>query len=351
MQTKFSANYVENLDTQQLFATIGIVSSSLHSPLKHIFIISHNPPTMVVSKSSWVMVSLYLYKNIGSTILKNSHSTSPIFLKYVLHIPTLSQRLISIDKLCHDNQAFVEFYPTYFLCEGPFAPRWFFFGGNLDRSLYKLSPTDAKSFFAPSIIAPAAFLNRLEDTSIWYYRLGHPTLSIVKQVLNTCNLQAKSSSPHFFCKACQMAKIHRLPFNLSQNRATTPFNLVHSDVWGPSPLVSVNGARHFLLFIDDFSRFTWIYILKSKSETFQTFFNFKAMVETQFNTKIKKIQSDLGGEYRNISSFLASHGINHCVSCPHTPQQNERVERKKLTYSWSWSFTHGTLQHSTKILA
>ena len=85
-----------------------------------------------------------------------------------------------------------------------------------------------------------------------------------------------------------------------------------------------------MIFVDHFTRFTWLYPLKYKSEVFSKFLLFKAFVETQFSTKIKTSRSDGGGEYTSteFKSFLSQHGIIHQLSCPYTPQQNGLVERK-----------------------
>ena len=84
----------------------------------------------------------------------------------------------------------------------------------------------------------------------------------------------------------------------------------------------------FLLFIDDYSRFSWLYLLKTKDEALSIFLQFKNLVENQFDAKIKILQTDWGGEGRFVSTFLASRGISHRVSCPYTLQQNGWVERK-----------------------
>jgi histone deacetylase 1/2 len=81
-------------------------------------------------------------------------------------------------------------------------------------------------------------------------------------------------------------------------------------------------------FINDFTKFTWIYLLKQKSEVFQCFRDFQCMVERQFNTKILALQSDWGGEYQTLNSFYKRLGISHHVSCPHSHQQNGSAERK-----------------------
>ena len=70
------------------------------------------------------------------------------------------------------------------------------------------------------------------------------------------------------------------------------------------------------------------YFLKSKAEVKQVFISFKSLVDNQFNVKIKMLQSDWGGEYQGLTSYLRDCGIHHRVSCPYTPQQNGLVERK-----------------------
>ena len=84
------------------------------------------------------------------------------------------------------------------------------------------------------------------------------------------------------------------------HRAISTLDLIHSDVAGPMPTNSINGCRYFLTFIDDYSRYCWIYFMKLKSEVFETFKSFKAMVENSFNKQIKSIRSGGGGEYVKI---------------------------------------------------
>lgn len=82
------------------------------------------------------------------------------------------------------------------------------------------------------------------------------------------------------------------------------------------------------LSIDVFARYTWIYLLKSKTEALTAFKQFKASTENQFNLKIKSIQIDWGGEFKSYISLLLESGINHRIICPHTHHQNGMVERK-----------------------
>jgi histone deacetylase 1/2 len=106
-----------------------------------------------------------------------------------------------------------------------------------------------------------------------------------------------------------------------------PLELVYSDVWGPAPS-SVGGKKYYVSFIDDYSKFTWIYLLKYKSEVFRKFTEFQSLVEHIFNRKIIAMQTNWGWEYQTLHAFFQNVGIMHHVSCPHAHQQNGAVERK-----------------------
>ncbi|PKU82566.1 Retrovirus-related Pol polyprotein from transposon TNT 1-94 [Dendrobium catenatum] len=110
----------------------------------------------------------------------------------------------------------------------------------------------------------------------------------------------------------------------------TLLSLIHSDVWGPAPVDSVQGYRYYVIFIDDFSRFTWLFPLRQKSEVFETFVSFKNQVEKYTAHTIKTIRTDGGTEFlnNNFNQFLVAQGIRHQVSCPYTPEQNGVAERK-----------------------
>lgn len=80
--------------------------------------------------------------------------------------------------------------------------------------------------------------------------------------------------------------------------------------------------------MDAFTRFTWIYFLKEKSNLYSSFLHFKAQAELQFNTKLLALQIDEIGEYRRLISFLDQHGIMFRQACPYTSEQNGIVERQ-----------------------
>lgn len=104
--------------------------------------------------------------------------------------------------------------------------------------------------------------------------------------MKNCNIKTSTKEEFEFCEACQFGKGHKLPFKNSVSCAVEPLDLVHSDVWDPAPISSVSGFKYYVHFLDDCSRFTWIYPLKYKSEVLQAFIQFKNLVENQFNKRI-----------------------------------------------------------------
>ena len=107
-------------------------------------------------------------------------------------------------------------------------------------------------------------------------------------------------------------------------------DLIHYDIWGPSPIKSNLGFVYYVLFIDDYSRFTWLYPLKLKSDFYDTFIQFQNFVENQYSTHIKIFQSDDGAVFTSncFKAHLHTSGIHHQLSCPYAPAQNGRAERK-----------------------
>jgi hypothetical protein len=130
------------------------------------------------------------------------------------------------------------------------------------------------------------------------------------------------------CNACQLVKSHQLPYNNFIHRSTSPLELIFSNIWGPV-LTSVGGFKYYISFIDDFSKFIWIYLMNDRTDAQHIFMLFQVHVERLFDTKIKCVQFNWGGEYQKLHhQFFLKLGIAHRVSCPHTHQQNGSTERK-----------------------
>ncbi|KAJ4767670.1 Gag/pol [Rhynchospora pubera] len=173
--------------------------------------------------------------------------------------------------------------------------------------------------------SPQAFLSNRASTNVWHARLGHPSIATTLEVVNSNKLSC-SRNKFSLCHDCAQAKAHVLPFSPSSSVSTSPLQIVHSDVWGPSPIVSSQGFRYYITFVDDYSKFTWIYFMKQKSEVSHIFSIFKAQVENLLDCTIKTLRTDGGTEYKPITNQFPQ--ILHQTSCPYTPQQNGHAERK-----------------------
>ena len=121
-----------------------------------------------------------------------------------------------------------------------------------------------------------------------------------------------------------------MPFNTSESISTNIFDLIHYDIWGLSSVSNIGGSRYFVVFVDDYSRYNWIFNMKHRSELLQVYSNFAKMVETQFSKRIKIFRSDNALEYTQYAFqvVLHSYGTVHQLTCPGTSQQNGRAERK-----------------------
>ena len=159
--------------------------------------------------------------------------------------------------------------------------------GRCEGGLYPLKSFPHRSSSnkqALGVVKPSA--------SLWYSRLGSASTSIVQQVLSRHKLSfIHDVNNKHDCDACQQGKSHQLSYLKSTSVSTSPLDLVFSDVWGPAP-TSVGRFNYFVSFIDDYSKFTWIYLLRYKSEVFQCFHDFQSLVERQFNRKNRAMQTD-----------------------------------------------------------
>ncbi|PKU77483.1 Retrovirus-related Pol polyprotein from transposon TNT 1-94 [Dendrobium catenatum] len=244
-------------------------------------------------------------------------------LSNILHVPHLSHNLLSIHKLTNDNSCFVLLDANGFAIKDSRTNKLLLHGPH-HHGLYpiKISNPSSSDNFNTALLAAST------SSATWHQRLGHPSTSTLRLLSPVLSTSISSVSSH--CNACSKAKCTRLPFPLSTTSTNQCLELIHNDVWGPSPSLSMQSYRFYVVFIDDFSRYSWVYPLHHKSDVFSKFIHFQRMVEKQFQTSIKILRTDGGGEYVNnhFKSHLTHHGIQHQITCPYTPQQNGVAERK-----------------------
>jgi transposase InsO family protein len=130
------------------------------------------------------------------------------------------------------------------------------------------------------------------------------------------------------CDDCILGKQSKQPFHDSTSRACGKIELIHSDLCDPMPVPSANGNKYIMTFIDDYTRMCWGYLLKDKSQAFETFKNFHVWIQNEVQSRIGSLHTDNGREYTSneFESYLLQHGIKHQTTFLHNPQQNGVAE-------------------------
>jgi len=140
-------------------------------------------------------------------------------------------------------------------------------------------------------------------------RLAHISPSAVRKLVRegmALGFEVDLSTPDEVCESCIGGKITKAPVPKAHPtpRSTQPFDLVWTDVWGPSTTEAKGGKRYYVSFTDDYTRYSEIYLLRVKSDAFEAYKAFAALVKTQFGREIRTLHSDRGGEFLSRTTRL-----------------------------------------------
>jgi hypothetical protein len=273
----------------------------------------HNFSEIVVGNGSRLPIL-----GTGHTHLRSPHIN--FILASVLHTPSLVSNLISVRKFTKDNWCSVEFDPFDFSVKDLIS-KTIILRSNISGELYPFAGSS-------KITNNYAFSTQVSSVDLLHRRLGHPSSASLSHFISRSQVSCnnKSSTPSV-CEACQKGKHVCLPFSCSNAVTYFLFQLLHCDIW-TSPYESVTGLKYYLIVIDDYSRYTWTFPLRFKSDVASTICDFYHYALNQFHLSIQCIQCDNGREFDNaeLRSYLSVKGIVLCLSCPHTSAQNGKAE-------------------------
>jgi transposase InsO family protein/adenylate kinase family enzyme len=174
----------------------------------------------------------------------------------------------------------------------------------------------------------------IPSSLLWHARFGHINYDSLR-LLRKNGVSGFPTIPRKLkqCDACILGKHNKQPFHDSTSRACRKLELIHSDLCGPMHVPSANGNKYIMTFIDDYTRMCWVYLLKDKSQAFETFKNFHVWIQNEAQSRIGSLRTDNGREYTSneFESYLRQHGIKHQTTVPYNPQQNGVVERMNMT--------------------
>ena len=245
----------------------------------------------------------------------------------VLYVPALTYNLLSISRATQSGKT-TEFVNS--CCRITDAENRLIAVAARIGSLYYL---DCESVDQSNI----AENNNFATENLWHRRYGHLGAHGLEKLAHHKLVEGfnyDTSSKLSFCEPCVSGKHHRSQFPAKcSERSSQPLGLVHSDVCGKMSTQSLSGAEYFLTFIDDKTRYVWVYVLKHKHEVFERFLEWKAMVEKSTGQKLRTLRTDNGGEYTSdrFENYLKTEGIRHELTVAKTPEQNGVAERMNRT--------------------
>jgi len=213
------------------------------------------------------------------------HTASYILtLNNVTYCPQAFAHMLSINKFCKDNNVYFELNSSHFFVKDILT------GNTLltrpsDNGLY---PINLRQLPSSKFHALTMTVGVKASTSTWHCRLGHPSSAILHRVISKFSLPVNDSiNKQTLCVSCQLGKSKQLPFSDSTIESTTPLEIIHSDVWSTfTP--SLSSCQYYVIFIDDYTCFYWLFPFSTKSDVYSVFVKFKLLVEKQFNYTIKQ---------------------------------------------------------------
>ncbi|KAI3758780.1 hypothetical protein L6452_06352 [Arctium lappa] len=283
----------------------------------------------------------YVEESAGTVSYANSEVTGyirghgsltngTVKIKKVLYVEGLDHNLFSTSQFC-DSQFQVRFTDKCCYIEDKDGRA--VFKAKRNANLYSVNFPTLSASRPVCLIAKAS----RAESWIWHRRLSHQNFDAMNQlarqgiVKGVPELRFEKNS---LCPACEMGKMKRTSHKAKTKfSSSTPLELIHMDLCGPMRTQSINGKKYILVMIDEYSRYTWLEILRNKSDAAELIIEFLKKIQVRLQFPVISLRSDNGTEFKNekLQSYLISVGISHNFSAAYTPQQNGVVERKNRT--------------------
>lgn len=281
------------------------------------FMYLKNPINIAVAKNNNFMIAtgvgnINMYSNVYGKEVKCT-------VKNVFYVPSLRRNLLSVKRL--EMAGIRVVFADGQVC---LYNNKILIGLGYRNNLYEIS-------FRVQNVECLNTETENDVTKIWHKRLGHICYSNLEKLIKNKmvnGIENVKIGKVDFCESCVSGKMTRLKFG-TRSKAKRVLEIVHSDVAGPITPTSHDNGKYFVTFIDDYSNFVIVYIIKAKSEVFDCFVDYVKMVQTKFSSKISVLRCDNGREYISgeIKNFCRTNGTFIDFTNPYTPEQNGKAER------------------------
>ncbi|KAM1022283.1 hypothetical protein ACFX2A_044323 [Malus domestica] len=200
-------------------------------------------------------------QHIGFSSLHTSNAAFK--LCNVLHVPKMKHNMLSAYQFVKDNECALTFDSDGSIVKDRSTGKTLLQGPVKD-GFYHLQNSSSPGLSSSS--SSHALVSVHAPIRLWRSRLGHPSSSIFRRLLSTNKLAVKGTSTvDFFCFECTIAKNHKLPCGCSTSSTTHSLELLHCDLWGHAIVTLVSGFKYYLLIVEDFSKYSWMFPLKVTS--------------------------------------------------------------------------------------
>ncbi|CAI7776058.1 unnamed protein product, partial [Closterium sp. NIES-54] len=216
-----------------------------------------------------------------------------------------------------------------------------------DRCLRPTRAASSQVFAAASrsspVSAPCSCRPLAHETLLWHHRLGHPSLPCLRGMASRAlvselprSLPPLPPGPAPTCIPCVEGRQRAAPHSSSFPPTEAPLQTLHMDVWGPARVRGQGHERYFLLVVDDYSRYTTVFPLRSKGEVLEVLIDWIRGARRQLSERfgsdlpVLRLHSDRGGEFSSdlLRAFCHLEGIRQTFTLPASPQQNGIAERR-----------------------
>ncbi|GJT36091.1 putative ribonuclease H-like domain-containing protein [Tanacetum coccineum] len=276
--------------------------------------------------------------NGGKITGKGTFKIDKLDFEDVYFVKELKFNLFSVSQMC-DKKNYVLFTDSEYLVLSPN-----FKLPDENQTLLKILRQNSMYSFDMKNIVPKDGLTCLvakatsEESMLWHRRLGHVNFKNINKLVKenlVRDLPLKRFENDQTCVTCLKGKQHRVSCKPKAfSPITKPLFMLHMDLFGPTFVSSVMHKKYCLVVTDDYSRFSWVFFLKTKEdENCVILKNFIKEIENLVDKKVKIIRSDNGTKFKNhvMDEFCREKGIKREYSVARTPQQNGVAERKNRT--------------------